>query len=287
MVKNQRNKLGVIGHPIKHSMSPIMHNAVFQELGLNCTYDPFDVKKEDLKKFIENCKIENFLGLNVTIPHKVEIIKFLDEISKEVRLIGAVNTIKFEDEKSKGFNTDGIGCIRALKEANVLVKYKKILILGAGGASRAISFQCILEGANVSISNREKERYMAVNLSEDIKEKLGERVDVIDFSNEKIKDKLKEVDILINTTPVGMFPYVNKSIIPVEIIPRDLVVMDIVYNPVETKLLREAKNKGCKTVDGVGMFVHQGAESLKIWLGIKAPVELMRKTVMKELNRNC
>lgn len=281
-MNSKRNKLGVMGHPIKHSLSAVMHNAVFRELGLDYTYKSFDVIKEHLEDFIDRCK-EDFLGLNVTIPHKVEVMKFLDEINSEAQLIGAVNTIKFENETAKGFNTDGIGCVKALQESNVSIKDKKILILGAGGAARAISFQLVLEGADVSISNRKQRRYMAEDLSRDVKEKLDRDVKIVDFSINKIEEELRQVDILINATPVGMFPNINEIIIPVDIIPRDVIVMDIVYNPVETRLLREAKMKGCKVVNGVGMFVHQGAESLRIWLGIKAPIELMRKTVLEKL----
>lgn len=277
-----RNKLGVIGHPIKHSLSAVMHNAVFRELGLDYSYKAFDVEKKDLRDFIDDCR-ERFLGLNVTIPHKVGVMGFLDEVDEGAQLIGAVNTVKFSDEGAKGFNTDGVGCVRALQEAGVSVRGKKILVLGAGGASRAISFQLVSGGASISISNREQERYMAEELCRDIKEKLDVDAGVIDFSIEEIKNRLRQTDILINTTPVGMHPKTGESVIPAEIIPPDVAVMDIVYNPVETKLLREAKENGCRTVNGVGMLIHQGAESLKIWMGIDAPIKVMEKAVLDEL----
>lgn len=277
---SKRKKFGVIGHPIEHSLSPVMHNAVFRKLELDYEYSAFDVKRGELEKFIEDAK-SNFIGLNVTIPHKIAVMKFLDEIGKEAELIGAVNTIKFKNGKTTGFNTDGIGCVKALEEAGEGIKEKRILILGAGGAARAIAFQLVLENSEVLISNRNMEN--AFKLGEDIKKKLNKDVELIRFSKNEIEKKLQETDILINATPVGMFPEVDKSIINPEIIPSRVVVMDIVYNPIKTKLLGEAEKRGCKTVDGVGMFIHQGAESLRLWLGITPPVDVMRRAVIEGL----
>jgi len=276
--------LGLIGHPIAHSLSPVMHNAVFEKLKLNCTYLAFDVDERYLEYVIKGANAIGIVGLNVTIPYKIRVIKYLDITSKEAKLIGAVNTIKFENKKAIGFNTDGIGCVRALKESVGKIKGKNILLLGAGGAARAIAFQSVMEGAKLSISNREIEKYMAFNISRDIKKKLGKKVDVIDFNMDEIKEKLSDTDILINATPVGMHPNVNESTIFSDMIPKNVVVMDIVYNPVETKLLRDAKKRGCRTVDGIGMLVNQGVETLKIWLNIKAPIDLMRKVVIRELS---
>jgi shikimate dehydrogenase len=288
MINSKTKLLGVIGHPIGHSLSPLMHNAVFGELNLNSVYLAFDIKPDDLGRFVEGAKAMGFFGMNVTIPHKVEIIKHISEVSKEAGLIGAVNTVKFNHEtgKTKGYNTDGLGCVRALEEAGEKISGKNVFILGAGGAARAIVFQCVLEGANVSITNRTEEFFMAVNLKSEIKEKLSKDIKVVDFSNDAIGEALNNSNILIHTTPVGMFPNVDGSIIPGDIIPSHLTVMDIVYNPVETKLLKLAGAKGCKTVPGVGMFVHQGAEAEKIWFGeINPPVDLMKKVVMAEFNK--
>ncbi len=276
----EKQRFGVIGFPIKHSLSPAMHNAVFRKLKLNCEYSKIEVKPENLGNAIVELRGNGFKGLNVTIPHKVSVVGYLDRLSRGAELTGAVNTIKFGKE-SCGFNTDGIGCIRALEEVGVGVKGKRMLMLGAGGAARAIGFRAVLEGAKLAISNIEKG--MVVSLVDDIKSKLGVDVEVIDFDVSTIEEKLKDVDVIINATPVGMFPKVDESVIPAGIIPKNVMVMDVVYNPKETKLLRECRKKGIKTVDGVGMFVHQGAEALKIWLGIKAPVGLMRRVVEKEL----
>ncbi|ODS35020.1 MAG: shikimate dehydrogenase [Candidatus Altiarchaeales archaeon WOR_SM1_86-2] len=279
MIDAKTRLLGVIGHPIRHSLSPAMHNAVFKETGLNYVYLAFDVAPENLSSVIECSRALGIAGLNVTIPHKVSVIPLLDRLSREARLIGAVNTVHFTEEGSVGYNTDGVGCVRALRESGIDVKGKSIFIVGAGGASRAISFQCALEGAELSITNRAEEMYMAADLSGDIKDMLGKDVEVVDFSIGNIKEKLDDADILIHTTPVGMYPDVDASIVPAEIIPSDIAVMDIVYNPVETKLLRDAKKRGCKVVDGVGMLTHQGAESLRIWLDIEPPIDIMGDAV--------
>jgi len=280
MINSKTKLLAVIGHPIGHSLSPLMHNTVFNELNINSVYLAFDIKPEDIGRFVEGAGAMGIVGINVTIPHKVGIMKHLDEISREAELIGAVNTVRFGD-KIKGYNTDGLGCVRALQESGEEIAGKNIFIIGAGGAARAIVFQCVLEGANVTITNRTEEMFMAEDLSADIKNKLNKIIPVIDFDNEAIADALNNSDILIHTTPVGMFPNVDNCIIPGEIIPPHLTVMDIVYNPVETKFLKLAAGNGCKIVPGIGMFVHQGAEALKIWFpGIEPPVDLMKKVVM-------
>jgi len=272
---------GVVGHPIQHSLSPLMHNAVFKKFGLNYSYSAFDIEKNDLELFLDRCRGGNFLGLNVTIPYKVSVIRYLDNLDENAKLINAVNTIKFEDKILLGYNTDGLGCVRALEEANVKVKGKRILILGAGGAARAIAFQCALEGAELVISNRTMDK--AMRLAKEIREKLNRRILVVNFSESSIREIIPTTDILINTTSVGMHPKVRRSPISPDVLDPELTVMDIVYNPIETQFLKSAKRTGCKTIDGVGMFVHQGAESLKIWLDIKAPIDMMRKVVLEKL----
>ncbi|MBU4267140.1 MAG: shikimate dehydrogenase [Candidatus Altiarchaeales archaeon] len=271
--------LGVIGHPIEHSLSPVMHRAALKELGLDYHYDKFEVKPEELENFVSDAR-ENFLGFNVTVPHKVGIIKFLDNLSKEAELIGAVNTVKFENSSAKGYNTDGLGALRALEEAGQQANGKKVLILGAGGASRAISFQLAMEGAEISICDKAGDK--AEELAAEIMKKLNKDVRILDFP---IKEKLDDFDILINATPVGMSPNIDNSPLPREFLNPSLTVMDIVYNPLETKLLKEARETGCKTVNGTGMLVNQGAESLRIWLGVEAPVETMRNALLNELKK--
>jgi len=256
-----------------------MHNAAFKHLNLNFRYETVDVLPETLREFMTTVRY-TYAGLNVTIPHKVSVIDHLDELSKEAELIGAVNTVKC-GEKLVGYNTDGVGCVRALAEAGVNVKDKNILIIGTGGAGRAIAFQLSLEGANLSLSDLRKES--AEHLSKDIRSKVGCDVDVVESNANKLAEALKEADVFINSTPVGMSPNVSESIIEAALLPNDIAVMDLVYNPLETKLLRLASERGCKTIGGLGMLVHQGAESLRIWLDIEPPVDIMRKAALEKL----
>ncbi len=271
---------GVIGHPIEHSLSPVMHAAAFKELGLDYSYSAFNVEEGDLEAFVGRWGDMNFLGLNVTIPHKVRIIRYLDELDENARLINAVNTIKF-GYRLVGYNTDGLGCVRSLEEEGERIRGRRILILGSGGAARAIAFRCAQEGAEIAISNRTREA--AMKLAREIKEGLGRRILVVNYNTNSIKDIIPTTDILINTTSVGMYPKIHRCPIPSEVLDPKLTVMDIVYNPIETQLLKNARMIGCKTIDGVGMFVHQGAESLKIWLDVKPPIEVMRNAVLEKL----
>lgn len=277
----EKKAFGVVGHPIEHSLSPIMHNAAFRRLGLDYRYEAYDVKPEGLEEFLKLRHTPPFGGLNVTIPHKVAVIKYMSHLDKLAELVGAVNTIKFESRRMIGYNTDCFGFIRALEETGETIKKRRILVLGAGGAARAIVYGCLLNSAEVVLANRTLDK--AIQLAKEIKEKIGKMVLVVKYSNESLKDAIKETDILINATPVGMYPRSYESPIEKNILRPNIVVMDAVYNPVETKLLREAKNAGCKTIDGVGMLVHQGAESLRIWLGIEAPTDVMRKAVIDKL----
>ena len=221
-------------------------------------------------------------GLNVTIPHKTDVINYLDYLDIAAGLIGAVNTIEFGENGAVGHNTDGIGAIRAIEELKS-VKNKKIMILGAGGAARAISFQLFLSGAkSLIISNRTIEK--AEELRDDLVEKLDNDVEVTDlgFGLEK---ELKDTDILINTTPLGMYPNISqKPLITADMMHKNLIVNDIVYNPLKTGLIVEAEKAGAKTIYGVKMLMYQGIESFKIWTGIEPPVEVFQRALMTEMN---
>jgi shikimate dehydrogenase len=258
-----------------------MHNSVFKKLGMDYTYEAFDVKPEDVIPFLDRCKESSFLGLNVTIPHKVEVMKYIDNVSENAQLIGAVNTIKFVGTDVYGYNTDGIGCIKALSDAGVSIDEKKILILGAGGGARAIAFQCIIDGAHVCISNRTRAR--ANKLASEIKTRLGEKIRVLEYSKTSLTEEMDDINVLINASSVGMNHEAGDEVISWEVLPSGIAVMDIVYNPLETNLLRKARARGCKTINGVGMLVHQGAESLRIWLGIDAPINVMEEAVLSRL----
>lgn len=274
----------VIGDPIEHSLSPAMHNAVFKKLGLNCAYAAFRLAPKNLGSAVKGMKVMNFGGANVTIPHKVDVINFLDELSEEARIIGAVNTIKF-GEKIIGYNTDGIGALKALVNNNADPENKKILILGSGGAARAIALTLALKGKVASLTIlgvvEEELKKLIKDINKNTKIKAAGEM----MTEETKKEKIANCDILIHCTPVGMHPKKDETLVTKDMLRKGLVVMDIVYNPLETKLLKEAKKAGAKTVGGIEMFVNQGAESEKIWLGIDAPVELMRRAALKELKK--
>jgi len=278
MITGKTNVTGIIGNPVEHSLSPLMHNAAFKHLGLDYIYVPFLVDENALEGAIRGSKSLNIKGLNVTIPHKTEVIKHLDSVDKTAELIGAVNTIKFNGNHAKGFNTDGIGAVKAIEEVSS-VKNKKIIILGAGGAARAIAFQILIEGAGpLVIANRTPEN--AINLKKDIIEKLNLDVKTADFGK-GLETELLDADILINTTPIGMYPYTDdKPPVKSKMMHKNLIVNDIVYNPLKTGLLREAEKCEAKTVSGIKMLIYQGVEAFKIWTGIYPPVNIFENALM-------
>ena len=282
MITGKTSVFGIIGDPVEHSLSPGMHNAAFKELGLDNIYVPFHVKAGELENAINGAHALGIKGLNVTIPHKTEVIKYLDYLDIAAGLIGAVNTIEFGENGAVGHNTDGIGAVRAISEV-VPLKNKKIMILGAGGAARAISFQILLSGAkNLVISNRTIDK--ASELRDDLVEKLDPDVKVTDLGF-NLEEELKDTDILINTTPIGMYPNISQQpLVTANMMHPGLIVNDIVYNPLKTGLIVEAEKVGAKTISGVKMLIYQGVESFKIWTGIEPPVEVFQNALMDEMN---
>lgn len=273
-----KTDFGVIGHPVSHSVSPAMHNAVFAEMGLSHRYDKFDVAPNDLKKALDRFEADGFLGLNVTIPHKLAVREHLTDISKEAQLIGAVNTILFDEDGRQGHNTDGFGAVAALREAGLELHDRNILVLGAGGAGRAIATQCLLEKACVAITDVDERKAYA--LAVELSDKTEGIACAIESNPETLKPIIARTDILINATPVGMHPDVDAAPLPLDLLHDDLAVMDVIYNPRETKLLAAARELDCTAVEGIGMLVHQGAESLNVWLDVDPPVDVMRKAAL-------
>ncbi|AKB45711.1 shikimate dehydrogenase [Methanosarcina vacuolata] len=273
---------GVFGDPIAHSLSPAMHNAAFSALGMDCIYHAFRVKPEKLEKAILGAEAMGFGGLNLTVPLKEVALK-LDCIKPDplAEKIGAVNTVVFgETGEIKGYNTDGLGAKQALQNSAVEIEGSKIVVAGAGGAARSIAFQLAADGAEIIIVNRTEER--AIELAKDIST-AAISGNVTGRGLSGLKELLQDANILINTTTLGMHPNTETTIATAEDLHPDLTVFDIVYNPLETRLLREAKASGAKTVSGVLMLVYQGAEAFKLWTGIEPPVELMKKTVLEAL----
>lgn len=279
---------GVIGDPIEHTLSPIMHNAAFKHLGLDFAYLAFRVEKAELKNAIKGMRSLGIHGLNVTMPHKSEVIKYLDDVDSTANFIGAANTILNDAGKLLGFNTDGIGAIRALEENGVKIEGKKMLLLGAGGAAKAIAFSAAEHLDELVILNRNVGK--AKGIAEGLRRKFNKKITADSLSQDAIKENLKNSDILVNATSVGMHPNENQSLIAKEWLKPDIYVMDIIYNPIETKLLKNAKEMGSKVISGIEMLIHQGAASFEIWTGRRAPIKIMKDAILRRLmeeNSNC
>ena len=275
----------LIGDPVEHSLSPIIQNAAFRSLDLDYVYVVFNVKSGDLREAVYGVKALGICGLNVTMPHKTAIIPYLDELDETARKTGSVNTVLNNNGRLIGYTTDGVGALNALKHAGVDPSGKRIVILGAGGASRSISFTLAEHASELVILNRTFSKAKA--LKDAIRKTLGERAKVraLPLSDENLSVELADADILINATSVGMKPNENETPVKQIYLRGDLVVFDLVYEPLETRLLREAKSIGAKVVDGLSMLVHQGAASFEIWTGVKAPVDVMMEAALEVIQR--
>jgi len=273
----------LLGQPLGHSISPQMHNLAFEKRGLDYCYLPVEVAPEDLKTVFNGLTRMNVAGFNVTIPHKINIIKYLDKLNPLAATIGAVNTICVQNGKTIGYNTDGEGFLQSLeKEARITPKDKKFFLLGCGGAARAISMTLAHYGANkIFICNRTLTK--AESLTAEINDKIRDCAITIPQTADNRADILQSCDVLINSTSIGMHP--DENVLPIEesLIGKHLTVADIVYNPLTTRLLRIAKQKGCSTVHGLGMLVNQGAAGFRLWTGIEPPVEEMSATVFSAM----
>ncbi|MFW6678364.1 shikimate dehydrogenase [Lacrimispora sp. AGF001] len=277
-ISGRTGLMGLIGSPVGHSGSPAMYNYSFEKLGLDYAYLAFDIKVEEVEKAVEAVKTLKMRGCNVTMPCKTEALKYMDELSDAARIIGAVNTIVNEDGKLIGHITDGQGFVDNLRDHGVEIKDKKITICGGGGAATAIQVQCALEGAReISIFNIKDAFFeRTLETAEKIRqERPGCTVNVFDIADmETMREEMKTSDIFANATIVGMKPMDNESVVKdVTMFYPGLVVTDAVYNPKETKMLREAKEAGCTCIDGQGMLVWQGAAAFKLYTGQEMPVE--------------
>jgi shikimate dehydrogenase len=270
---------GVIGDPISHSMSPLMHNDAFENLNIDGYYHPFRVSPIDLEIAVQGMKAVGVSGFNVTIPHKTAILQYLDKINPLAKAIGAVNTVVKEGHELVGYNTDGMGFIRSLKESwkKVLIN-EKVLIIGAGGAAKAIFYSLAEEGVkSIDICNRTSERAQAL-------------VDFCPFQCQtkvmnmiEAGENLSEYTLLIQTTSIGMSPNVEEKPISLANLQSNALVIDIIYNPLVTSFLKEAKKKGAITQNGIGMFVHQGAIAFEKWTGLKPDLHRMESIVLTHL----
>ena len=281
VVSGKTNVCGVIGDPIEHTLSPIMHNAAFETLKLDYVFLAFKVEVSKVGDAMDGMRALGIHGLNVTMPHKTSVIKYLDELDPTAKTIASVNTILNKDGKLFGFNTDGVGALNALEQNGVAVKGKKILLLGAGGAAKAIAYTLSQEANELVILNRTPEPVK--ELADLLKQKFSKKISADALTPKTVKANIAQIDVIINATSVGMKPNASQTPVAPEWLRPDLAVMDIVYNPLETKLAKDAKVAGAKVVSGVEMLIYQGAASFEIWTACNAPVEVMRKAVLNHL----
>lgn len=276
-ISGKTKVLGLLGYPVEHSLSPAMHNAAFEHIGLDCCYVTFPVKPGFLKDAVRSVRALNLAGVNVTMPHKENVIPLLDKVDADASFIGAVNTVVNINGKLIGYNTDGNGFMRSLSEAQIAVNKKNVLILGAGGASRAIGFYLAKKASALFIYDIDEKKagklIRALN-------KIKNNVFSFSFQPSAFSHQLDDIDIIINATPLGLK---KGDPLPVDINllkPRH-VVCDLIYK--KTKLLDMASKKGCRTLDGLGMLLWQGAFAFELWTGKKPPVEVMRKALFRNL----
>ena len=282
MITGNTKLLGVMGHPIKHSFSPAIHNAALTEAGLDYAYLPLEVPAESLENTLRWIRTLNFRGFNVTIPHKNKILSLLDEVTEEAKRVGAVNTVIRENGRLIGYNTDIVGFIAGLKEAGFDAKNKNAVILGAGGAARAVISGLIRENVeNIEIIARNVHK--AVTLAQDFNS--FKNIACHNFESEEYKTAQENADIIINTTPLGMNPNTD-AMPPVDfsLVKKGTLIYDVIYTPEETKLLKEAKANNLKTINGETMLVEQGAAAFRLWTGEEPNVNLMKQTLKNALS---
>lgn len=275
--------VGVIGWPIEHSLSPVIHNAAFAELGLDWAYVPLAVHPEQVSVALNGLQALNFVGVNVTLPHKQEVMRYIDQVSDAAHFMGAVNTIHNKNGDLTGYNTDASGFLNSLIEGGCQPEGLRVAVLGAGGAARAVVFALARAGAkSVVVLNRTIQR--AAFLVDDLNDSFPSTVMSQALTDEALAELAGQVDLIVNTTSVGMYPDVQECPWPDDVpIPNNTVFYDLVYNPLETRLLARAREAGQITINGLGMLVHQGAIALKIWTGYEAPVTMMRAAALAKL----
>ena len=272
---------GVIGDPIDHTLSPVMHNAAFKHLKLDFVFLAFRVKASELGDAICGMRGLGVHGLNVTMPHKDAVVEYLDEVDSTAKFLGSVNTVLNRDGRLLGFNTDGTGALKALRENGASPDGKKVLLLGAGGAAKAIAYALAKEAGELRVLNRSSEK--AEELAGLLSRTFGKKVVGGALSSSAVQRSLRDSDVLVNATSVGMDPNAKQSLVSPQWLRPDLCVMDIVYSPVETELLKEAKAAGARVIGGAEMLLYQGAASFEVWTGVSAPVEVMRRALLNKL----
>ncbi len=276
--------VGVIGDPVEHSRSPQMHNAAFAELGLDYVYVPFHIRPDELHAAIEGFKAINVVGINITIPHKQAIIPFVDEISREAELIGAVNTLIFNKGKIAGDNTDAPGFLQAMQETGLdIPKGESAVVIGAGGSARAIVVALALAGLqSITIANRTVSK--AIALASDLSERTGVRMEGMGLDNPHLPHAVATSALVVNTASASMDTS-HPPLIQTEWLNPQSIVYDIIYTPPKTRLMKAAAERGCHVIGGLGMLVHQGAIAFEKWTKIVPPIKIMRQALQNALDQ--
>ena len=295
MIINSKTILtGLFANPAKHSLSPIIHNSSFKKLGLNYTYLSFEVENNNLENAINSLRALSMRGVNISMPYKSEVIKYLDFVDETANLIQSVNTIVNDNGYLKGYSSDGYGFIKSLEDENIFLNSKKATILGLGGASYSIILAMCFENIKeINIFSRSGKSFTII--LDNIKNKYNKEILVHSlYDRELLKKSVLSSDILINTTPVGMIKGANKDNLEYSLIEdksffrEELIVYDCIYNPIETKLLRIAKECNCKTINGLGMLIHQGALSFNMWTNYDMPTDYIKDILKNNIyEKNC
>ena len=265
----------ILGNPVHHSLSPVMHNTAFKKLGINAIYCA--LSPTSIKAGIEAIRTLGIKGASITIPYKTEAIRYIDEIDDMAKIIGAINTISNSEGKIRGYNTDGYGAIQSLRNGGVQVRDRNYLVIGNGGSARAISFSLLEEGASVLIAGR-NDRNVA-----GLADELKSRYDSVSGTllSKLNAQAMERIDVIINSTPLGMHPDVGTMPIDIDLVRKNHIVFDIVYTPHTTRFLNEAKKRGCRVIYGIDMLVNQGARQFEIWTGASAPIDVITRELRK------
>jgi shikimate dehydrogenase len=281
-ITNDTKICAVIGNPIAHSLSPAIHNAAFNALDLDFVYMAFRV--EDVQSALAGMRaLPNFRGMSVTIPHKIEAMKYVDEVVEVDRSIGSINTIINDNGRLIGLGTDGPGALKALVDAGAELDGKNILMLGAGGAARAIAFTLARNTKLAKLILMDVNEAMLQGLSADLTAGTSATIEAVTMTDDALVQVMASADVIINCTPIGMHPKEGVSLVPPGLFRSGQVVFDIVYTPLETKLLADARAQGLKVISGVEMFINQAVLQFKHFTGVDAPEEVMRRVVMERL----
>lgn len=280
-VTAQTALVGLLGWPVQHSLSPAMHNAAFRSLGLDWVYLPLAVPPQSLPQALAGLEALGFRGANVTIPHKEQVLLGLDEVAPEARSLGAVNTLVAVDGRMVGYNTDVAGFLAAMDNAGC--SPRRAVVLGAGGAARAAVYALLSHGVTVTVANRSPQRAQGL-VSSLAAPSL--RADTCPLETLALRDALSRADLLVNATPAGMWPAIDATPLPPGTsLHAGLAVMDLVYNPLETLLLRQARQAGATVINGMDMLIHQGAVAFQLWTGQEAPLGIMRQAALTALEQ--